>query len=304
MIAPTDQAFQTEDEKITYCRQFLERRGFAIQSPEPTCEPQNREPVSVAYLRASTGKQELSTTIQLERCTAGIAAAGDTVPRFGGAYEDKATSGTKRLMDRIEGKKLYQFLQGGDHLWITHFDRLGRNTLDSLQMLENFAKRGVKLHVLDFFGHQFDVLNPQDAMMVHFFCAIAKYMRDQTAQRTKAALEHLRKQGRILGWHAPPGYRAEGKKADRKFVPDYHDQKCINIAWTACRIEGWTQQKILKTFRERGVKIPIPNPNYFACGWRWHRLTKILRQHKRLPFPSCPKDTPTEVDDLKIWPAY
>ena len=81
------------------------------------------------YARVSTDEQEQSSENQIQRLSAYISSLG---LECGGVFADEAVSASKNPMEtRKEGKKLWDLLQPGDMVVITHPDRAFRSQQDS-----------------------------------------------------------------------------------------------------------------------------------------------------------------------------
>ncbi len=62
---------------------------------------------------------------------------------------DHGVSGIQhRLIDRPEGKRLFDKLRHGDHLVVRWVDRLGRNYEDVTDVIRHFIRSGVTIHTV------------------------------------------------------------------------------------------------------------------------------------------------------------
>ena len=110
-------------------------------------------------------------------------------------YKDSYT-GTKA--DRPEFNKVMKQLQAGDTLVVTKLDRLARNTVEGIKIVEELFARGIAVHVL-----QIGLL--ENTTMGRFFLttllAVAEMERNTIIERTAAGKEIARQK---------PGY-TEGR---------------------------------------------------------------------------------------------
>jgi DNA invertase Pin-like site-specific DNA recombinase len=122
----------------------------------------------VGYGRVSTVLQEVESQIQL------LEAEGcDQI------YTEKYT-GTKT--DRPVFNKVVAMLNAGDTLVVTKLDRLARNTVEGIEVVQALFKKGVKVHVLN-------VGLLEDTTMGRFFLttllAVAEMERNLIIERTQ-----------------------------------------------------------------------------------------------------------------------
>ena len=109
------------------------------------------------------------------------------------------TSSRKSKKDR-EIDQLLEKLERGDHLYIVKLDRLGRNTREVLEIIDELKMKSVTLHIL----RDNIVIDPArtDAITTMFLTllsAFAQMERDFISERTRAGLERAKAQGKLLG---------------------------------------------------------------------------------------------------------
>lgn len=121
------------------------------------------------YARVSTSQQSLD--IQ-EKALLEAGVRGDRI------FSDKATG---KNTDRIGLKTLKLKVESGDVILIKKLDRLGRNTADMLQLVEEFDSMGVSLRFLDD-GISTD--GPMGYMVLTIISAVAQAERERIMERT------------------------------------------------------------------------------------------------------------------------
>jgi DNA invertase Pin-like site-specific DNA recombinase len=89
------------------------------------------------YARVSTSTQCLE--LQINR----LKAEGVKASRI---FTDKASG---KNLDRTGLDTLLNKIEDGDQIQITKLDRLGRNTLDMIQLIDQFEQMGVSVKFLD-----------------------------------------------------------------------------------------------------------------------------------------------------------
>lgn len=130
------------------------------------------------YCRVSTKNQDLTKYIEqlkaygVEECN---------------IYQDKIT-GTKR--DREGLNKLLDEVVEGDVIVIPDMTRLGRSTIDLLNIVDELKEQGVYVKSLKEQWLDTTSSNPQSTLMLTMFSALAQYERDLISMRTKETLAH------------------------------------------------------------------------------------------------------------------
>jgi putative DNA-invertase from lambdoid prophage Rac len=107
---------------------------------------------------------------------------------------DHGVSGvTTRLVERAEGKRLFDLLRAGDTLVVRWVDRLGRNYEDVTDTIREFIRRGVIIRTvinnLTFDGATKDAMQAavRDAL-IGFMAALAQAQAEATKEAQKAGI--------------------------------------------------------------------------------------------------------------------
>lgn len=174
----------------------------------------DRPPRVYGYCRASTSKQADSTDTQkgLIRQYADAQKLGDIT-----WCVDPATSGKTPLGERIAGRSLLNAVRPGDVVIISKLDRMFRSTKDGCTVLDEFKRRGVKLHVCNLMGGAVDLSSAMGMFFVQILTAFAELERAFISERTKDGLaakksqrvRHTRHAGYGFTWLRRKG--ADGK---------------------------------------------------------------------------------------------
>lgn len=140
---------------------------------------------TILYARVSTSEQNL------DHQKAQAEAVGFKVDRV---IADHGVSGvTTRLMDRTEGKRLFDLLRSGDTLVVRWVDRLGRNYEDVTDTIREFIRRGVIIRTvinnLTFDGATKDAMQAavRDAL-IGFMAALAQAQAEATKEAQMAGI--------------------------------------------------------------------------------------------------------------------
>ena len=108
-------------------------------------------------------------------------------------------SSTKNKKERLIDETLSK-LTRGDVLIVTKLDRLGRSTIEVLQIIEDIKSKGIILHIIkDSLIIDGCVSNSINDMLLTLLSGFAQMERDFISERTKSALAQRKSQGIKLG---------------------------------------------------------------------------------------------------------
>lgn len=139
--------------------------------------------MKIGYARVSTQDQSLEAQVEA------LKKAGCEK-----VYQEKI-SGTKK--NRPELKKMMEHLRPGDTVMVYKLDRLGRSTIDLIKIVSNWQENDINfLSISD--KITFDE-SPIGKVLFTLMAAFAQLERDLISERTKIALAHARKKGRVGG---------------------------------------------------------------------------------------------------------
>ena len=97
----------------------------------------------------------------------------------------------QRLIDCVLNK-----LNQGDVLIVTKLDRLGRSTIEVLQIIEEIKNKGIILHIIkDGLVIDGNISNSINDMMLTLLSGFAQMERDFISERTKSALAQRKAHG-------------------------------------------------------------------------------------------------------------
>ena len=128
------------------------------------------------------------------------------------AVFDNGTSGVStRLVERPEGKRLFNKLRRGDVLVVRWIDRLGRNYDDVADSIREFMRRGVVIRTvinnMTFDGATKDPMQKavRDALIA-FMAATAQAQAEATRAAQRAGIEHAKQSGERKYLGRKPGF--------------------------------------------------------------------------------------------------
>ena len=100
-----------------------------------------------------------------------------------------------RLCERLEGRRLFDILRGGDTLVVRWVDRLGRNYEDVTDAVREFIRRGIRIEtVINRMTFDSTTTDPmQQAIrdfLVAFMAAMSQAQAEVTKEAQKAEIAH------------------------------------------------------------------------------------------------------------------
>lgn len=144
---------------------------------------------TILYARVSTAEQTIEH--QLAHARAAGFAIDDVV-------SDNGVSGlSTRLIERPEGRRLFDKLRAGDVLVVRWVDRLGRNYEDVCDVIRDFMRRGVVIRtVINNFTFDGATKDPmQQAVrdaLIGFMAATAQAQAEATKAAQRAGIAHAK----------------------------------------------------------------------------------------------------------------
>jgi len=157
------------------------------------------------YVRVSTMNQAHAQTSdqQLERLRAHVAVQGWAL-EADHVYRDDGYSGASLRRPSLD--RLRDAIARGavDRVLITDPDRLARNYVHQVLLLEEWEGRGCQVEFLDRPMGQ----DPHDQLLLQIRGAVAEYERSLIAERMRRGRRMKMEAGLLLPWTTPPfGYR-------------------------------------------------------------------------------------------------
>jgi site-specific DNA recombinase len=157
------------------------------------------------YARVSTDDQAqhgVSLDAQVNRCMEYVTSLNyqliDTAIDAGISAKSTDRAGLQRILSLVNKNKI-------QHVVTLKLDRLSRRTIDALNLVEAFAKKKVKLHLVNENG-SVDSNNSDEEFMLTMKAGVAQLERKKIAERTKFALARKKQLGQRISLYAPYGY--------------------------------------------------------------------------------------------------
>jgi putative DNA-invertase from lambdoid prophage Rac len=193
---------------------------------------------TILYARVSTADQTIDH--QLAHATAAGFAVDEVVA-------DNGVSGVStRLVERAEGRRLYDKLRKGDVLVVRWVDRLGRNYEDVCDVIRQFMKRGVVIRTvinnMTFDGATKDPMQQavRDAL-IGFMAATAQAQAEATKAAQRAGIDHAKQNEDRAYLGRKPSYT----RAQFVIVRDMLGQEAVGISQVA-KAAGVSRQTIYR----------------------------------------------------------
>ncbi len=140
---------------------------------------------NVAYIRVSTIQQNTDRQYHAMKDIA--------IDKW---FEDKKSGKNE---DRDQLKEMLNYVRAGDHVYVASLDRLGRNLIGILKMVEDLRGRGVVLHCLK---EGYVLGAEKNALQEAFFQmmgVLAQLERDLMLERQEEAYAAARAEGKQIG---------------------------------------------------------------------------------------------------------
>ena len=140
--------------------------------------------IRVSTLEQNTSRQEINSD------------------EFSKVYIEKA-SGAIKFNERVEGSKLLSDIEKGTitEIHLTSLERMGRNILDLLTMIEYFNSKSINLFVenIGMYSMIDGKPNPTFKMIASVLGNVAEMERDNMLERQKAGIELAKLKGKYKG---------------------------------------------------------------------------------------------------------
>jgi len=182
----------------------------------------------IGYIRVSTTEQNT------DRQEIALNAIG--IDKY---FVEKASGKTT---ERLEFKKLMDYIREGDILYIESISRLARSTKDLLNIVEQLKHKGVGLVSLK---ESIDTNTPQGKFVLTIFGALAELERESTLQRQREGIAAAKLKGKHLGRRP-----IEIPRDFEKVYSEWKEGKIKAVqAYTELKLKKSTFYKIVNKFK-------------------------------------------------------
>jgi site-specific DNA recombinase len=220
------------------------------------------------YARVSTRQQmqSQSTEQQLDRLQAHVQAQGWSLPPEN-IFRDDGCSGATlvrpgldRLRDRVSAAQL-------DRVILTAPDRLARNYVHQVLLIEELQRSGCQVEFLDRPMSN----DPHDQLLLQIRGAVAEYERTLIAERMRRGRLAKQQAGLLLPWSKPPyGYRLhpERPRDPAGVRTDAAEAAVVAEIYARYLQEGSTLGGLVQYLYDQGIPSPSGNVRWGIASLR------------------------------------
>jgi site-specific DNA recombinase len=231
---------------------------------------------AAGYCRVSSQDQIDGTSLEAQREQIEAYAKMKNVELIA-VFTDAGISGGKPISERPQGRKLVELVEEGEigAVIVIKLDRAFRNTIDCLQTVEIWEKRGISLHIIDLGGNSVDTNSPAGKFMLTVLAAAAEMERGMIRDRCNSGRKVKRAQGFRIG-EVPYGYDLEDAENpdNTKLKENTEEQETIQIV---CRLkeQGQSLRSIAEELNAQGI------PAKKGGAWSYGQIQSLLKTIKR-----------------------
>jgi site-specific DNA recombinase len=220
------------------------------------------------YARVSTTRQAQAQTIQqqLDRLRAAVAEHEWALDERH-VYRDDGYSGAKLARPGLDCLRDHAALAELDLVVVTAPDRLARNYVHQVLLIDELGRHGLKVEFLDRPMSQ----DPHDQLLLQIRGAVAEYERTLIAERMRRGRQAKLRAGTLLPWTTPPfGYRLDPERPRNAAGVWVEPGEAVLVAQLfAWYLEpGATVYRLAKRLTDLGVPTPTGKPRWNAASVR------------------------------------
>jgi DNA invertase Pin-like site-specific DNA recombinase len=138
--------------------------------------------------------------------------------------------------------------QRGCVLVVYSLSRLARNTRETLELGERFAKAGADIVSL---SENIDTTSAAGKMVFRMLAVLAEFERDQVSERTSMAMAHKRSQGHRISRHIPYG---KSLSADGLHLEAHGAEQAVIAVAKDLHLSGLSTRTIAARLAEQGLR--------------------------------------------------
>src|SRR5213083_1848923 len=220
------------------------------------------------YARVSTTRQAQAQGIeqQLDRLRAAVSERGWELDDQH-VYRDDGYSGARIGRPGLDRLRDHAALAELDLVLVTAPDRLARNYVHQVLLLDELGRHGLKVEFLDRpMSH-----DPHDQLLLQIRGAVAEYERTLIAERMRRGRQAKLRAGTLLPWTTPPfGYRLDPERPRQASAVRVEPGEAVLVA----QLFDWYLQPQATVYRlasrltDLGVATPTGKPRWNAASVR------------------------------------
>ena len=224
---------------------------------------------AAVYARVSTTRQAQAQTIeqQLDRLRAAVAERGWELDEQH-VYRDDGYSGARLGRPGLDRLRDHAALADLDVVVVTAPDRLARNYVHQVLLIEELAGHGCRVEFLD----RPMSSDPHDQLLLQIRGAVAEYERTLITERMRRGRQAKLRAGTLLPWTTPPfGYRLDPERPRDAAAVRVEPGEAVLVAqlfdWYL--EPGATVYRLARRLTELGVATRRGQPRWNAASVRW-----------------------------------
>ena len=223
---------------------------------------------AAVYARVSTTRQAQAQTIeqQLDRLREAVAGRGWTLEEQH-VYRDDGYSGASLGRPGLDRLRDHAALAELDLVLVTAPDRLARNYVHQVLLIDELARHGCQVEFLD----RPMSSDPHDQLLLQIRGAVAEYERTLIAERMRRGRQAKLQAGTLLPWTRPPfGYRLDPERPRDAAAVRVEPGEAVLVA----QLFDWylqpqaTVYQVAKRLTGLGVATPTGKPRWTAASVR------------------------------------
>src|SRR5216683_3126298 len=224
---------------------------------------------TAVYARVSTTRQAQAQGIeqQLDRLRAAVAERGWELDDQH-VYRDDGYSGARLGRPGLDRLRDHAALADLDVVVVTAPDRLARNYVHQVLLIEELAGHGCRVEFLD----RPMSSDPHDQLLLQIRGAVAEYERTLITERMRRGRQAKLRAGTLLPWTTPPfGYRLDAERPRDAAAVRVEPGESVLVA----QMFDWylepqaTVYQLARRLTGLGVATPTGKPRWNVASVRW-----------------------------------
>lgn len=222
------------------------------------------------YARVSTERQQQMQTIdqQLAQLRAHASAQADWVVDEAHIFRDDGCSGGRLNRPALDALRDHAARAAFDLVLVTEPDRLARNDVHQMVVLEELERHGWRVVFVD--RPMSD--DPHEQLVVQIRGAVAEYERTLIADRMRRGRQAKLRAGRLLPWpRAPYGDQLDAERPRDPSLVRVAEREAAIVAerFVADAAGGASRYALAKRLTDRGVPTPTGKRQWAASTVRF-----------------------------------
>ena len=158
-------------------------------------------------------------------------------------------SGAKRNAERIELLKMVEYVEANniDKVVVTELSRLGRDTLQVLEVIELFNSKGISLYIQNYNIETLTddgKVNPMSQFLITILAEVARMVRKTIKERMDSGYQNFRANGGVVG--RKQGYRKSNEAMKEEYAEEIRLLKRGYSLRNVCKLTGTSVNTLRK----------------------------------------------------------